>query len=126
MIIEKFTDQFVLTTLYTLMRYNFTEEEIFLFTEADVPVGKRTKALTKVGHMCVKKGMTDEEAMAMLINADWRWGKYVYRYNKIMYLQNIIDYCRKRAKICNGTFNQSGHCDSCHAVNYGRRGLKHT
>jgi hypothetical protein len=59
----------------------WTDEEWSFFTKRaeQVPHEKRYKALMRLAFTCADKGYDDSEILAVLLNADARWGHYVDR-----------------------------------------------
>jgi hypothetical protein len=90
---------FVPQPLSVLMKYPFTPEETEFFQTSTIEVGHRSDALAKMGHYCIEKGMTNAEALSILLNCDSRWGKYSKRRDQRDRLLGIINYCRSRHPI---------------------------
>lgn len=90
---------FVPQPLAVLMKYPFNEEETEFFQVPEIKKGTgkgRSAALAKMGHICVEKGMTNAEALSILLNCDSRWGKYSKRRDQRDRLLGIINFCRSR------------------------------
>lgn len=85
--------------LDVLMKYAFDNEEIKFFQTSTIEVGHRSDALAKMGHICIEKGMTNAEALSLLLNSDSRWGKYSKRRDQRDRLLGIINYARSRHPI---------------------------
>lgn len=77
-----------------LSRYTLSPEfwDFFSSPKGD---GERHTALTSVAMTCVEKGMTRDEAMTFLFDADNRWRKYVGRRDRERRLQSILRYAEK-------------------------------
>lgn len=85
--------------LDVLMKYPWTGESAQLFRENAIPKGQRSGALTKLCHFCIEKEMNNAETLAILLNADSRWGKFAHRKDRNKQLVGIINYCRSRHPI---------------------------
>lgn len=72
-------------------RYPFSPEAWDFFTTPKED-GERHTALTSIAITCVEKGMTRDEAMTFLFDADSRWKKYVGRRDRERRLQSILLY----------------------------------
>lgn len=70
-------------------------EEFWEFFFEDKKDGERHTALTSVALTCVENGMTRDEVMTMLFNADDRWGKYVGRRDRETRLRAIALYAEQ-------------------------------
>lgn len=90
---------FVPQPLDVLMKYPFDKEEVEFFQTSEISVGYRSDALAKMGHICIEKGMTNAEALSLLLNCDSRWGKYRKRRDQRDRLLGIINYARSRHPI---------------------------
>lgn len=64
--------------------------------------GERHNALTSVAMTCVEKGMTRDEAMTFLFDADNRWKKYVGRRDREHRLQSILLYAEQNIQRSRG------------------------
>jgi hypothetical protein len=62
-------DDVVATNLWTAENWKF-------FKKKQIPEGKRFQALTRLANCCAEMGMKDKEILAILINADTRWGHF--------------------------------------------------
>lgn len=80
--------------LEPIAKYKWSEEDFQLFFTRKIEKGKRSSALTKLGHICIEMGMTNAEALAIIANADGRWGKYANRKDKEDRYLSILNYCR--------------------------------
>lgn len=56
--------------------------------------GKRSEALTSVAISCVEHGLSINETMSLLTDADDRWGKFVGRADREQRLQAIVGYAK--------------------------------
>lgn len=92
-----------------LPKVSETISEPLTWTPVDVPVekmstkfwaffyskqltGKRSEALTSVAISCVENGLTRDETMSLLSDADTHWGKFVGRADRDQRLQSILSY----------------------------------
>lgn len=78
------------------LKYPFSDYMIRIFRTRKVPVGQRSSTLSHLSHLCMETGMRDNEVMAMLLNADDRWEKFVGRDDRLQQLTNIIATTRLR------------------------------
>jgi len=85
--------------LEVIGKYNFTPGDIDLLTAKTIEKGHRSHALAKLGHICMEKGMSNAEALSLLLSADNRWGKYAKRTDQKKRLLGIINYARIRHPI---------------------------
>ena len=76
-------------------RYSWSPEAWDFFTSPKED-GERHTALTSIAMSCVEKGMTRDEAMTFLFDADSRWKKYVGRRDRETRLQSILLYAESR------------------------------
>lgn len=79
--------------------YHLEKDDLEFFLSKEVPKGKRSSALTKLGHITMELGMSNAEALSLLLNADSRWGKFAKRKDRKERLLGIINYCRARHPI---------------------------
>lgn len=82
--------------LEVLTKYVWEGDDFSFIMEKTIEKGKRSSALTKLGHMCIERGATNEETLSMLLWADTKWGKFVKRKDRIDKLIDLINYCRSR------------------------------
>lgn len=67
--------------------------------DAEKGIKGRSSALTKLGFLCIEYGLTNAQALALLLNADERWGKFKGRRKQKKHLIDIINYCRSQKPI---------------------------
>lgn len=79
-----------------IAKYRWDEEHFKMFMDPAIPEGQRSSALMRLGYFCIETGMTNEEAYAVLWNADERWGKYKGRNDQKRRLVDIIDRARQK------------------------------
>jgi AAA domain-containing protein len=85
--------------LDVISKYAWKRQDFDFFKTKDMPKGHRSSALAKLGHVCVEMGMSNIEALAILVHADARWKKFINRNDRIDQLLNIVNYCRNRHPI---------------------------
>lgn len=83
------------TVELVIAKYPWDEEHFKMFMDPQVPEGKRSSALMRLGYFGAEVGMTDVEIYALLENADSRWGKFVKRTDRKKRLLDIVN----RAKL---------------------------
>lgn len=76
--------------------YKWDKDHFDMFMDPAIPEGQRSSALMRLGYFCIEAGMTNEEAYAILFNADERWGKYRGRNDQKRRLVDIIDRARQK------------------------------
>lgn len=94
------SDRFDFRILYLpdiAKNYPFSPEAWDFFTSPKKD-GERHTALTSIAITCVEKGMTRDEAMTFLDDADKRWGKYVGRRDRERRLQSILLYAERSVR----------------------------
>lgn len=80
-----------------IAKHIFSKDELTFFLEPTIEQGSRSSALTKLAHICMEKdGLSNAEAMSLLLNADGRWKKFHGRNDQRDRLLGIINYCRSR------------------------------
>ena len=75
-------------------KYKWSKEALELFNRPKQVVGARSSALTRLGYHCFEMGMENEEAYAVLLNADDRWKKFANRDDRAKQLTKILNYCK--------------------------------
>lgn len=81
--------------LASIVRNYRLSSEFWEFFSSPKGDGERHTALTSVAMTCVEKGMTRDEAMTFLFDADSRWKKYVGRRDRERRLQSILLYAEQ-------------------------------
>lgn len=81
--------------LKVISQYAWSDDSYNLFTSTPEK-GQRSSALTKVAHYCVEMGMSNAETLSILLSADNRWKKFIYRKNQKKCLIDIINYVRAK------------------------------
>jgi hypothetical protein len=84
-----------------VQKYKFGTDARDLFNKSRQPTGSRSSAMMRMAFHCVEMGMTNEEAYAVLLNCDDRWGKYKSRTpeNRAKVLTGIIAHARNEKAI---------------------------
>lgn len=85
--------QFVIAT------HQWSAEDFHFFLKKEMPTGTRSSALMRLAFICAEMRMTDEEAFAILINADERWGKFKHRKDRVKRLLDLINRARQKYPI---------------------------
>lgn len=60
------------------------------------PVGRRSTEMMRLGYLLAEIGMTNADMMALLLNADERWGKFAKRSDRIKRLTEIVSIARAK------------------------------
>lgn len=79
-----------------IAKYVWDDAHFKMFMDPAIPEGQRSSALMRLGYFCIEAGMSNEEAYAILYNADERWGKYKGRNDQKRRLVDIIDRARQK------------------------------
>ena len=74
-----------------IAKYPWDDEHFEMFMDPQIPEGKRSSALMRLGYFGAERGMTDSEIYALLENADSRWGKFAKRSDKKKRLLDIVN-----------------------------------
>lgn len=98
-------------------KYDWPPAAYDFFTTPKVD-GERHQALTSVAITCWEMGMTIDEVMSVLLDADDRWRKYVGRADRIRRLHSIAEHAKQR--VCGSeTYEEwssgNGHFDREHS-----------
>lgn len=75
-------------------RYQWPKPAFNLFRTAQAPVGKRSSMLMSLGFYCAEMNMVTEDFLAILMNADQRWGKFYGRSDRMRRLMEIVTRAR--------------------------------
>jgi hypothetical protein len=81
---------------WLVAKYKWDKTHFDIFMDSNIPIGKRSTALTRLGYFCAEIGMSDEDMYSILKNADDRWGKYRDRNDRKKRLAEIINYVRNK------------------------------
>ncbi len=84
-----------------VQKYKFGTDARDLFSKSKQPTGSRSSAMMRMAFHCIEMGMTNEEAYAVLLNCDDRWGKYKNRTveNRAKVLTGMIAHARNEKAI---------------------------
>jgi len=80
--------------LEVVLKYQFIDEAVALFSTDSIPKGQRSSAITKMAHFCMEMGMSNAETLSVLYNVDDRWKKFVNRNDRKERLLGLINYTR--------------------------------
>jgi hypothetical protein len=78
-----------------IMRYKFPDAATRLF-KMGVPVGKRSSGMMSLGFYLAEMNLTNPEMLAVLLNADQRWGKFSGRTDQLKRLMEIVTIARQK------------------------------
>ena len=76
-------------------KYAFPEET-FKLLRSGSEEGDRSKDLMHLGYAVAELGMTDDEILSILVNADTAWGKFKDRPDRLIRLAEIVTRCREK------------------------------
>ena len=76
--------------LDVIAKYKWDPEAFTFFRKAEIPQGSRSSAMMRLAFYCAEMRMSDEEAYSILDNADYRWGKFKNRNDRVRRLQDLI------------------------------------
>lgn len=93
-LLEENDINYVPVALEVIAKYKWDDTNFKFFIEPKIEKGHRSSALTKLSHICLEMGMTNAEALSILLNADNRWEKYTRRNDQKKWLVGIINHCR--------------------------------
>lgn len=82
--------------LDVIFKYQWEAEEAEFFRKKEMATGTRSSALMRLAYICAEKRMSDEEAFAILLNADVRWGKFNGRKDQQKRLLDILNRARHK------------------------------
>lgn len=77
-----------------IAKYKWSETAFDTFRQPQAAVHKRSDTLCYLAYECAEMGMANIEIMAILMNADDRWGKFKKRNDRVKHLQGIIQRAR--------------------------------
>lgn len=64
--------------------------------KSGAPVGQRSTALMRLGHLLAEAQLTNADMLSVLLNADERWGKFAKRSDRVKRLVEIITIARAK------------------------------
>lgn len=82
--------------LDVIFKYPWTTEEAEFFRKREMATGTRSSALMRLAYICAEHRMSDEEAFAILLNADSRWGKFKNRKDQQKRLLDLLNRARHK------------------------------
>jgi archaellum biogenesis ATPase FlaH len=82
-----------------IAKYKWDSEEFLFFRKTDMATGTRSSALMRLAYVCAEMRMSDEEAYAVLRNADDRWGKFKGRRDQDKRLLDLVNRARHKYPI---------------------------
>jgi hypothetical protein len=71
-------------------------EHVFRLFKVGAPIGKRSATMMSLGYYLAELQLTDNEILAMLLNADKRWGKFDGRQDQLVRLAEIVTIARQK------------------------------
>lgn len=85
--------------LTVVAKYKWNTEDWEFFRKKDMAAGTRSSALMRLAYVCAEMRMSDEEAFAILANADERWKKFHKRTDRTRRLLDLINRARHKYPI---------------------------
>jgi len=82
-----------------IAKYKWDTEEFLFFRKNEMATGTRSSALMRLAYVCAEMRMSDEEAYAVLRNADDRWGKFKGRRDQDKRLLDLVNRARHKYPI---------------------------
>ena len=82
-----------------IAKYKWDSEEFLFFRKQEMATGTRSSALMRLAYNCAEMRMSDEEAYAILRNADDRWGKFKGRRDQDKRLLDLVNRARHKYPI---------------------------
>lgn len=76
-----------------VMAFNFSGRLGQLFKDGHID---RSKGLMELGYLLAEHNMSNEEMLAVLLNADERWGKFQGRHDRVKRLLEIVTIARQK------------------------------
>jgi KaiC/GvpD/RAD55 family RecA-like ATPase len=77
-----------------IAKYRWDTEEFLFFRKQEIAEGTRSSALMRLAFNCAEMRMSDEEAYAILRNADDRWKKFTKRADRDKRLLSMLNRAR--------------------------------
>jgi DNA replication protein DnaC len=91
---EEITLAEVPDVISVIAKFKWDTEEFLFFRKAEMAEGTRSSALMRLAYSCAEMRMSDEEAYAILRNADDRWKKFTRRKDRDKRLLNMLNRAR--------------------------------
>lgn len=82
--------------LDVIFKYPWSTEDAEFFRKREMATGTRSSALMRLAYICAEHRMSDEEAFAILLNADNRWGKFKNRKDQQKRLLDLLNRARHK------------------------------
>ena len=82
--------------LDVIFKYPWSSEDAEFFRKREMATGTRSSALMRLAYICAEHRMSDEEAFAILLNADNRWGKFKNRKDQQKRLLDLLNRARHK------------------------------
>ena len=82
--------------LDVIFKYPWSSEDAEFFRKREMATGTRSSALMRLAYICAEHRMSDEEAFAILLNADNRWGKFKNRQDQHKRLLDLLNKARHK------------------------------
>lgn len=82
-----------------IAKFKWDAEEFLFFRKNEMKEGTRSSALMRLAYICAELRMSDEEAYAILRNADDRWGKFKGRRDQDKRLLDLVNRARHKYPI---------------------------
>jgi KaiC/GvpD/RAD55 family RecA-like ATPase len=82
--------------LDVIFKYPWSTEDAEFFRKREMATGTRSSALMRLAFICAENRMSDEEAFAILLNADNRWGKFKDRKDQQKRLLDLLNRARHK------------------------------
>lgn len=96
---EDITLEEVPEPLTVVAKYPWAAEDWEFFRKPEIATGSRSSALMRLAYLCAEMRMSDEEAYAILANADERWKKFKGRTDQTKRLLDLINRARHKYPI---------------------------
>jgi KaiC/GvpD/RAD55 family RecA-like ATPase len=96
-----------------ISQYKF-EHNVFSLFKNGVPQGSRSEGLMALGYYLAEMQLQSEEVLALLLNADERWGKFSGRNDQVRRLMQIVTIARIKYPLID-----TGHSPVGKLVDYG-------
>lgn len=85
--------------LQVVAKFKWDTEDFKFFRKSEMATGTRSSALMRLAYICAEMRMSDEEAFAILRNADERWKKFYGRKDQDKRLLDLINRARHKHPI---------------------------
>lgn len=82
--------------LEVIAKYKWDTDDFVFFRKNEMPIGSRSQALMRLAFVCAEMRMSDEDAFAIIYNADERWGKFKHRRDRDRRILDLINKARHK------------------------------